>query len=44
VLEPGDRIPRATVFRNPGDPVALDDLVRDGPVLLLFYLLDWSST
>jgi peroxiredoxin len=44
VLAPGDRVPKATVFSNPGEPVALHELVAEGPVLLLFYLLDWSST
>jgi peroxiredoxin len=44
VLEPGDRVPQATVFRNPGEPVSLDELVHDGPALLFFYLFDWSST
>lgn len=44
MLTPGDRVPKATVFRNPGEAVALDELVAEGPVLLLFYLLDWSST
>jgi peroxiredoxin len=44
VLELGDQIPDATVFRNPGEPVGLRDLAADGPVLLVFYLLDWSST
>jgi peroxiredoxin len=44
VLGPGDRIPPATVFRNPGEPVSLAELVAEGPVLLLFYLFDWSST
>ena len=44
MLEPGNPIPAATVFRNPGEPVSLAELVADGPVLLFFYLLDWSST
>jgi hypothetical protein len=44
VLEPGDSVPQATVFRSPGDPVALVDLLADGPALLVFYLFDWSST
>ena len=44
MLDPGDRLPDATVYRNPGDAVSLDELVADGPVLLLFYLFDWSST
>jgi peroxiredoxin len=44
VLATGDRLPEVTVFRNPGEPVALRELVADGPVLLVFYLFDWSST
>jgi peroxiredoxin len=44
VLQVGDGIPEATVFRNPGEAVRLDELVADGPVLLVFYLFDWSST
>jgi peroxiredoxin len=44
VLAAGDRIPDVTVFRNPGEPVALPELVAEGPVLLVFYLFDWSST
>ena len=44
MLEAGARIPEATVFRNPGEPVPLLELVADGPVLLFFYLFDWSST
>ena len=44
MLQPGARLPQATVFRNPGERVALHELVRDGPVLLVFYLFDWSST
>jgi hypothetical protein len=44
VLDVGDRVPQATVFRNPGEAVSIEELVADGPALLLFYLLDWSST
>ncbi len=44
MLERGDRLPEATVFRNPGDPVSLGDLAAGGPILLLFYFFDWSST
>ena len=44
MLAPGDRVPQATLYRNPGEPVSLDDLVAEGRVLLLFYLFDWSST
>jgi hypothetical protein len=45
VLQPGDRIPAdATVWIRPREPVTLGELVEDGPVLLLFYLFDWSDT
>jgi hypothetical protein len=44
VLSPGDRIPSVSVWTSPQDRVALDELPADGPVLLLFYLFDWSST
>ena len=37
-------LPQATVWLESRDPVTLHDLVADGPVLLLFYLFDWSST
>jgi hypothetical protein len=32
------------VWRENGTPVELDELVADGPILLLFYLFDWSAT
>ena len=44
MLRIGDRIPDVTVQSAPGSEVRLRDLVADGPVLLLFYLFDWSST
>lgn len=44
MLKIGDRIPEATVWLEPGPPVSLAELVEGGPVLLLFYLFDWSST
>jgi hypothetical protein len=44
VLTAGDSLPEATVFLGPNEPVALTELVEDGPKLLLFYLFDWSST
>ena len=44
MLEPGDRVPQAIVFRDPGEPVDLRELAAAGPALLVFYLLDWSST
>jgi hypothetical protein len=44
VLAPGDRIPDARVWLPSREQTSLRDLVQDGPVLLLFYLFDWSST
>jgi peroxiredoxin len=44
VLQVGDPVPEARVQRAPGEELPLADLVRDGPVLLVFYLFDWSST
>lgn len=44
MLAVGDRIPRATVFLGPNEPLTLHELVEDGPKLLVFYLFDWSAT
>jgi peroxiredoxin len=44
MLAAGDPVPEVTLFRAPGQPVTVRELVADGPVLLLFYLFDWSST
>jgi hypothetical protein len=44
VLQAGYRVPEATVFLGPNEPLTLADLVEDGPKLLVFYLFDWSST
>ena len=43
MLTVGDRVPRATVWLSPGETVLLDELPADGPLLLFFYLFDWSS-
>jgi len=32
------------VWRENLDPVELEELVAEGPILLLFYLFDWSGT
>ena len=40
----GDRIPDARVWTTPRESATLHEIVRDGPILLLFYLFDWSST
>ena len=44
MLRAGDRLPEATVFLGPNEPVTMAELVEDGPKLLFFYLFDWSST
>ena len=44
MLSPGDRIPAARVWTTPQESATLEQIVSDGPILLLFYLFDWSST
>jgi peroxiredoxin len=44
VLAVGDSIPDAQVWLAPREPISLRELVEDGPVLILFYLFDWSGT
>jgi hypothetical protein len=44
MLAVGDRIPEVRVWTTPQEHASLGEIVRDGPILLLFYLFDWSST
>ena len=44
MLGVGERIPEVTVWTQERERVSLRDLVAEGPVLLLFYLFDFSST
>jgi peroxiredoxin len=44
MLEAGKPIPDARVWTTPQESATLAQLVSDGPILLLFYLFDWSST
>jgi hypothetical protein len=45
MLQPGDRAPlEATVWLGPNEPVKFAEILEAGPVLLLFYLFDWTST
>ncbi len=45
VLAVADRAPLdAVVWTTPQESVRLGQLVEHGPILLLFYLFDWSST
>ena len=44
MLQPGDTIPDARVWISTQEDRTLHELAREGPLLLLFYLFDWSST
>jgi len=44
MLSVGDQIPEAIVWTTPQETATLRQLVSDGPILILFYLFDWSST
>jgi peroxiredoxin len=44
VLAVGDALPDVTVLGGPGEAVSLRELAAAGPILLHFYLFDWSST
>jgi len=44
VLGPGDPAPDALVWTTPNESASIREIVAEGPILLLFYLFDWSST
>jgi len=44
MLAVGDRIPEARVWTTPQENATLGEIVAAGPILLLFYLFDWSAT
>jgi hypothetical protein len=44
MLAAGDRVPEASVWTAPNERRSLDELLRDGRALFVFYLFDWSST
>jgi len=45
MLAVGDRMPaEASVWLGPNERVRMGEVVESGPVLLLFYLFDWTST
>ena len=44
MIDVGSRIPDARIWTTPQESATIAELVRDGPILLLFYLFDWSST
>jgi hypothetical protein len=44
MLAIGNKIPEALVWTTPQESATLEQLITDGPILLLFYLFDWSAT
>jgi hypothetical protein len=44
MLSVGDPIPAATVWAGPRDLLELRGLAAERPLLLVFYLFDWSAT
>lgn len=44
MLGPGDRVPDVVTVGQELEPVPLAGLTADGPVLLTFYLYDWTGT
>jgi hypothetical protein len=45
MLALGDRAPLdAVVWTTPRETATIGNLIHDRPILLLFYLFDWSTT
>jgi peroxiredoxin len=44
MLAAGDRMPDAQIWTAPREEAPLTDLLAEGPLLLVFYLFDWSGT
>jgi hypothetical protein len=45
VLQVGEQAPgAATVWTTPRERATIADLLGGGPILLVFYLFDWSAT
>ena len=44
MLEAGSRVPEVSVALTQNETATIGGLARDRPILLLFYLFDWSST
>ena len=44
MLQVGKVFPDAQVWIGPREPVSLRELAAEKPLLLLFYLFDWSAT
>jgi hypothetical protein len=44
MLEIGQQVPEVQVWLGPREPASIRALAAEKPLLLLFYLFDWSST
>ncbi len=45
MLRAGDSAPlEAVVWTTPRETASIGDLLHEKPILLLFYLFDWSTT
>jgi peroxiredoxin len=44
MLAVGEQIPDVQIWLGPQERVSLNELAAEQPILLLFYLFDWSST
>ena len=44
MLAVGEQIPDAQVWMGPRERISLRELAAERPLLILFYLFDWSST
>ena len=44
MLSVGEQFPDAQVWMGPREPVSIRALAAETPLLLLFYLFDWSAT
>jgi peroxiredoxin len=44
MLGVGQQVPDVRIWLAPRESVSLRDLVSEGPIVLLWYLFDWSGT
>ena len=44
MLNVGDQFPDVQAWMGPREPVSIRALAAEKPLLLLFYLFDWSAT
>ena len=44
MLKVGEQVPEVEVWMGPREPVSIRGLAGEKPLLLLFYLFDWSAT